>query len=150
MDSPEFYEELANLHAAIHAEGPSDDAILTAFVNFYAHKMNVIPNHENTLSTLIGNWIDERPDDAAREATSEAGRLIEPVIEGGGHRGWMLDHNEDSLNVYTYGHELFGIAEVTRLWRRIRIDRRQRHPLAPIVEAWVASHYEAPPNSELY
>ena len=148
---------IADVHGAVNgAKSPDSDdvnsetAIVRAFVRLYAEHLNVVAPEEGDgcYCEEIGQWLSSN--DVTRErACVESARLIAP-LGNWGNDYWRWVWEDGRLCVRNPGTSKMSILHVNAWWRIQERKKRKRHPLGPIVEAWVRSVSDGPPLEEWY
>ena len=148
---------LADVHrAVIGAKDPgsedviSETTIVRAFVRYFAEQMKVVPPEEGESGYCgaIGEWLGS-VDVFQESAFVESANLI-GGLGNWGNEYWRWVWEEGRLFLRNPGTSAMSILDVNAWWRIQPREKRKRHPLAPIVEAWVRIARDAPPLGEWY
>ena len=142
----------AELHnAVIEAKDPgfddidSEEAIARAFVRYYAEKLKVVrpAPRDSGYCAAIGAWLDQI-DVFRHSACNESAKLIGRLgnwSTDDDYR-WMWDGKR--LFVRNQGTNEMSLSHVNAWWRIREHGKRKKHPVAPIVEAWVKAASDGP------
>ena len=127
-----------------------DAAVARAFVRYYAEKLKVRPPEKGAegYCAAIGQWLGEI--DVFREAACVESSELIGRLGGSDGEYWAWVWEEGHFFVRTPGTNEMGIRYINELWVMQPREARRRHPLAPIVEAWVRFATDGPPSEEWY
>ena len=149
----------AEVHAAVFVErefeAPEerDDeaAILRSFVRYYSAKLKVLapPEDDVGYGAAIGKWVQ-----STEGGKSKACRMSSDLISAF-HGDWEKYYFEwvweDGRFFVRYGNDSeLHMSQINRWWCCNVPEKRQRHPAAPIVEAWVGAVTHGPPVDSWY
>ena len=153
MEESDFDRRLAILHEAVVTAREIDDesAIIAAFVDYYAHRLNVnapaVDGGDN--AAAIDAWL-RTVNVHENEACNVSSGLIGNLTNSGLLFWQWIIGDEGRLCARSPLNQDVPLLGINQIWRAASKEERGRHPLAPIVEAWVRNETGGPPDPAQY